>query len=93
VNAMRVKGIDFNRRATAWASAHGKPLVGNSDLHVLAQLGTTYSMVDASARTPDAICDAIKRGRVEVVSTHLNWFRAGWLFTRMVFNGGRKRAT
>jgi hypothetical protein len=44
-------------------------------------------MVDASAPTPDAICEAIKHGRVEVVSTHLNWFRAGWLFTRMVFNG------
>jgi len=90
VNAMRVRGVDFNRRAMAWAAAHGKPLVGNSDLHILAQLGTTYSMVDASEPTPDAICDAIKRGRVEVVSTHLNWFRAGWLFTRMVFNGGRK---
>ena len=60
------------------------------DLHILAQLGTTYSMVDASAPTPDAICDAIKRGRVEVVSTHLNWFRAGWLFARMVFNGRGK---
>ena len=41
VNAMRVKGVDFNKRAMAWASAHGKPLVGNSDLHILAQLGTT----------------------------------------------------
>jgi len=91
VNAMRVTGIDFNRRARAWAAAHGKPLVGNSDLHILAQLGTTYSLVDALAPTPDAICDAIKRGRVEVVSTPLNWFRAGWLFTRMVLNGGARK--
>jgi hypothetical protein len=75
----------------AWASAHGKPLVGNSDLHILSQLGTTYSMVDASEPSPDAICEAIKRGRVEVVSTPLNWFRAGWPFARMVFNGGRKQ--
>jgi predicted metal-dependent phosphoesterase TrpH len=91
VNAMRVKGVDFNTRAMAWASAHGKPLVGNSDLHILSQLGTTYSMVDASEPSSDAICEAIKRGRVEVVSTPLNWFRAGWLFARMVFNGGRKQ--
>lgn len=91
VNAMRVTGIDFNRRARAWAAAHGKPLVGNSDLHILAQLGTTYSLVDALAPTPDAICDAIKQGRVEVVSTPLNWFRAGWLFTRMVLNGGARK--
>lgn len=91
VNAMRVTGIDFNRRARAWAAAHGKPLVGNSDLHILAQLGTTYSLVDALAPTPDAICDAIKQGRVEVISTPLNWFRAGWLFTRMVLNGGARK--
>jgi predicted metal-dependent phosphoesterase TrpH len=91
VNAMRVKGVDFNRKAMAWAAAHGKPLVGNSDLHILSQLGTTYSMVDAAEPTADAICDAIKRGRVEVVSTHLNWFKAGWLFARMLTNGGRKQ--
>jgi predicted metal-dependent phosphoesterase TrpH len=90
VNAMRVKGVDFNRKAMAWAAAHGKPLVGNSDLHILSQLGTTYSMVDAPEPTADAICDAIKRGRVEVVSERLNWFRAGWLFARMFTNGGRK---
>ena len=91
VNAMRVKGVDFNRRAFAWAAAHGKPLVGNSDLHIIAQLGTTYSMVDAASPTPDAICEAIKAGRVEVVSTQLNWFRAGWLFSQMVYNGNRRK--
>jgi predicted metal-dependent phosphoesterase TrpH len=56
-------GINFNARAARWADAHGKPIVGNSDLHDLRQLGRTYSLVDAPA-DPAAICDAIRRGRV-----------------------------
>jgi predicted metal-dependent phosphoesterase TrpH len=41
VNAMYTRLLDFNRRAIAWARANGKPLVGNTDLHVLDQMGTT----------------------------------------------------
>ena len=36
------KVTNFNARAARWAQAHGKPLVGNSDLHDLRQLGRTY---------------------------------------------------
>jgi predicted metal-dependent phosphoesterase TrpH len=59
-------GINFNARAARWARAHGKPVVGNSDLHVLRQLGRTYSLVDIQRAPPDAaaICDAIRAGRV-----------------------------
>ena len=35
VNAMYTRLVDFNRRARTWAAAHGKPLVGNTDLHLL----------------------------------------------------------
>lgn len=57
------RGVNFNAPAARWARAHGKPLVGNSDLHVLRQLGRTFTLVDAP---PDAaaICDAIRAGRV-----------------------------
>jgi predicted metal-dependent phosphoesterase TrpH len=85
INAMHVRGLDFNRKAVAWARAHGKPLVGNSDLHVLEQLGSTYSLVDTDVRTPDGICDAIRSGRVEVVTERLTWTRAARFFTRMMF--------
>jgi predicted metal-dependent phosphoesterase TrpH len=87
VNSMHVRGIDFNRRAIRWARTHGRPLVGNTDLHLLEQMGTTYSLVDAHDRTPDAICQAIRSGRVEVVAEPLPWLRAGWLFARMVSRG------
>ena len=58
-------GLNFNARARAWAIAHGKPMVGNSDLHDLRQLGRTYSLVSAE-RHPEAICAAIRDGHVEL---------------------------
>jgi predicted metal-dependent phosphoesterase TrpH len=74
-NAMFVRGVDFNRRAEAWAARHGKPVVGNCDVHRLAQLGTTYSLVDA-APDRDAVCAAIRVGRVQAVGRPLSWAEA-----------------
>ena len=83
VNSLHARGIDFNRQAVEWAAAHGKPLVGNTDLHLLAQLGTTYSLVEAESAEPEAICDAIRTGRVQVVTKRLGWVRAAWYFAVM----------
>ena len=71
-NAMFTASIDFNRRAEQWAAQHGKPVVGNCDVHRLRQLGTTYSIVDAEP-DPDSICAAIAAGRVRVASRPLTW--------------------
>ena len=71
-NAMFTRTIDFNRRGEAWAARHGKPVVGNCDVHRLWQLGTTYSLVDAPPDA-DAICDAVAAGRVQVRSRPLAW--------------------
>ena len=86
VNAMFTPWIDFNARAIKWARAHGKPLVGNTDLHLLEQMGTTYSLVDAE-RSPDAICAAIRAGRVEVRCQPLSLFRAATTFAKMSWGG------
>ena len=67
-NAMFTTGVNFNRAAIRWARAHGKPLVGNGDVHRLRQLGTTYSLIDA-LRNPTAICEAVRAGRVRVDAT------------------------
>jgi predicted metal-dependent phosphoesterase TrpH len=71
-NAMFTYGVDFNRRAERWAQRHGKPVVGNGDVHLLSQLGTTFSLVDA-APNADAICAAVAAGRVRVVSRPISW--------------------
>jgi predicted metal-dependent phosphoesterase TrpH len=71
-NAMFTASVNFNRRAARWAARHGKPVVGNCDVHQLRQLGTTYSLVDAEPH-PDDICAAIAAGRVRVESRPLTW--------------------
>jgi predicted metal-dependent phosphoesterase TrpH len=90
VNAMYTSTLDFNRRALAWAHAHRKPLVGNTDLHLLEQMGTTYSLVDADPH-PDSICEAIRNGRVEVRTEPLSLVRAVHLFSMMCWGGIRGR--
>lgn len=87
INSVYVRGLDFNRKAIEWANRNGKPLVGNTDLHLLMQMGTTHSLVDCETRTPDAICDAIRRGRVQAVTNPLSWPRAAMLFAAMVAGG------
>ncbi len=89
-NAMFTAQVNFNRRAERWAQAHGKPLVGNCDVHRLEQLGTTYSLVDAE---PDAdeICAAIKDGRVEVRRRALTWHEAASILCSL-FAGDVSRA-
>lgn len=85
-NAMFIRGVDFNRAAERFAARHGKPVVGNCDVHRLAQLGSTYSLVDASP-DPDAICDAIAAGRVRVESRPLEWSEAAGIMASMTFAG------
>ena len=82
VNAMYTPAIDFNARAVRWARAHGKPLVGNGDVHRLRQLGTTYSLIDAEP-DPDAICDQIRAGRVQVVARPLSTVAAASLMLEL----------
>jgi hypothetical protein len=82
-NAMYTRSLNFNRAAERWARAHGKPIVGNGDIHRLEQLGTTYSLVDAD-RNPASICAAIAAGRVQLETTPLTWPSAIRIFTRIV---------
>jgi len=85
-NAMFVHGLDFNRAAERFAREHGKPIVGNCDVHRLMQLGTTYSLVDA-ARDPEAICEAILEGRVRVESRPISWTAAAGILTSLMLAG------
>jgi hypothetical protein len=96
VNALHVRGLDWNRAAIAWAAAHGRPLVGNGDVHRLTQLGRTWSEVDVDvppempdANAANAICAAIRAGRVRVAGAPLSPWRAAVIFAQMVIGGIR----
>jgi predicted metal-dependent phosphoesterase TrpH len=65
----------FNNAAVRWARERGKAIVANADVHRLWQLGRTYSLVEA-APNADAICDAIRRGKVEIRTTPMSAWRA-----------------
>ena len=66
-NAMFTPTVNFNNAAERWARDHGKPMTGNGDIHRLRQLGTTYSLVEAEPHA-DAICAAVRAGKVQVVA-------------------------
>jgi predicted metal-dependent phosphoesterase TrpH len=89
-NAMFTGLVNFNRRAERWAARHGKPVVGNGDVHRLRQLGSTYSLVDAEP-SADAICAAIAAGRVQVVAQPLSPWEAGSIVAELMFNFGKGR--
>lgn len=98
VNAMHVPGVDWNRAARAWAAAHGKPMVGNGDVHRLTQLGRTWSEIDvdvpaalSDAEAARAICAAIRAGRVRVAGGPLSPWRAAFIFAQMLLGGLRGR--
>jgi predicted metal-dependent phosphoesterase TrpH len=81
-------GLNFNARAARWATEHGKPLVANSDLHDLRQLGRTYSIVFAE-RDADAICSAIRDGRVSVNTSPVPKLELARVLTGMLRRGNK----
>lgn len=89
-NAMFTAQLNFNRRAEQWARNHGKPIVGNGDVHRLRQLGTTFTLVDA-APTADAICAAVRQGRVRVSAQPLPAHEAALLMADLLTASTRAR--
>jgi predicted metal-dependent phosphoesterase TrpH len=91
-NAMFTRALDFNARAERFAAAHGKPVVGNGDVHRLYQLGTCYSLVDvAPGADAAAICDAVRNGRVTAQAKPLSVVRAGLTLADMFSAQLRRR--
>jgi hypothetical protein len=86
-NAMFTASVNvFNERAERFAARHGKPVVGNGDVHRIGQLGSTYSLVDAAPEA-DAICQAIAAGRVRVESRPLSWMEVAAILPDMMVSG------
>jgi len=74
--------INFNKKAVETAKAHSLPLVGTSDCHQLWEFGTTYSIVEAD-RDVDSIIDAVKQGKVELVSAPLKPWQMAFILTKL----------
>lgn len=76
LNAFYTSGLNqFNRAAIRWARQREKSVVANADVHRLKQLGNAFSLVDA-APDPDAICAAIRAGKVDIRTSPLSIFAA-----------------
>lgn len=92
VSALYVRGFDFSTRTIEWARQYGKPLVGNADVHRLTQLDTTWTEIDApDGADATALCEAIRAGRVRVVTRPLGYAKAARIFTEMTIGGLRGR--
>ena len=90
-NAMFTASLNFNLKAERWARERGLPMVGNGDVHRLSQLDTTWSIVDA-APDSDAICAAIREGRVDVHARPHSWWKAASLAGSLLLLPDIKRA-
>lgn len=84
--------VNFNRAAVAWAARQRKPVVGGSDTHRLVGFGRTCSLVDSDVNSPDAICAAIKAGKVQLSTEPLSPATLAIYVARMVLGGRRAAA-
>ena len=77
-NQFYLSWLNFNQRATELARQLDLPVVGNTDVHWLFQLGWTYSLVYAEQNT-DSVLHAIKEGHVRLVTQPVSpLFIARW---------------
>lgn len=65
--------LNFNKKACRIADQYHLPLIGNSDAHALWQMGTTYSEIEVAEKTVSAVIDAVKNGRVRVITRPLKY--------------------
>lgn len=56
-----------NKRTVRLAKAHSKPMIGNSDVHKLKDIGRTYTLIDAVPKEED-VFKAIKEGRTKIIT-------------------------
>ncbi len=69
------KRINFNIKMEKTSKRAGLPIIGTSDAHQRKQFDTTYTLVDAETPEPGAVVQAVRRGRVEVVTRPLPLLR------------------
>lgn len=67
---LHTRSYNPNQKMLKRAKELDKPVVGNSDVHLLKDLGRTYTLIDAE-KTEQAIFQAIEENKVQVVTKPL----------------------
>ncbi len=75
--------FNWNKKAVQQANTLNLPLVGTSDCHLLWEFGTSYSMVDAD-KDILSIVEAVKQGKIELVTTPLSTFQVGKVLLKLI---------
>lgn len=83
-SGFHVPGLDFNRQARKTARRHQKPVVGNGDVHLLWQLGKTFTWIYSEPGVMP-ILRAVKRGRVRVETASLTYSQAARFWTTVIW--------
>jgi len=78
-------GFNPNHRTLEAARRLDLPLVGNSDAHLLHQLGRTYSLIEAWP-TVEGVIEAVKSGRVEIKTKPLSWLTMAQILGQINLN-------
>lgn len=82
-SGFQVRHLDFNRRAVDLAAKAKKPLVGNSDIHYLWQLGRTFTWIYSEPGVLPVL-RAVKQGFVRVQKSPITWLEAAqWWATSL----------
>lgn len=76
--------VNFNRKTVQLAFQMQKPLVGTSDVHTLEHMFTTYSSIDVSEKSIQAVLAAIRSGHVHYNTTPCSfWQMVGYYLCMM----------
>ncbi len=79
-----------NKKMLKRAKELDKPVVGNSDIHLLKDLGRTYTLIDTD-KTEQAIFQAIKENKVQIVTKPLPFFEFIRITIRAFWSGMRHK--
>ena len=82
--------LNPNQKTLRLARQLGKPVIGNSDVHDLSDLGRTYTLIDA-AWTEKAVIEAIRKKKVQVATEPLTSGEMARILGRMAYTMLQRR--
>ena len=83
--------LNPNQKTLHLARQLGKPVIGNSDVHDLNDLGRTYTLIDA-AWEEKAVIKSIRQGKVHLITKPLPLWNASSIAAKMLYRSVQKIA-